>query len=192
MVLDVVVQHKVHAAGYKAVVQRHFPEFAVVYLAKAREEDRVNGRFGRVGVFALLVAHGAVQEGAPPDQARAYVGEVAVDVVFIVPGGLVLLVKVDAGPNSRADSAIDDGQFPVVAVVDLGAANKNGGAHRQSLERCAPFMGQAAEILLEGEELGGVGRRLFSGVRVVLGEGVALELVVTVLGTEGHCQGKSR
>ena len=100
----------------------------------------------------------------------------------------------DAQAHAGADAAVDDGQFPVLAVVDLAAAHEDGGAHEQVLDLARPLVGQAAEILLEAEELGTVRLRLLGRVRIVLREGVPLELVIPRLAVEdgGREQGEQR
>ena len=87
-----------------------------------------------------------------------------------------------------------DGQLPVLPVVDLTAAHEDGGAHEQVLDLARPLVRQAAEILLETEELRAVRLRLLGRIRIVLREGVPLELVVPHLSVEdgGREQGKQR
>ena len=100
----------------------------------------------------------------------------------------------DAQADAGADAAVHHGQFPVLAVVDLAAAHEDGGAYEQVLDLTRPLVGQAAEILLETEELRAVRLRLLGRVRIVLREGVPLELVVPRLAVEdgGREQGKQR
>ena len=90
----------------------------------------------------------------------------------------------DAQADSGADAAVHDRQFPVLAVVDLAAPNEDSGADEQVLYLPRALVRQAAEILLETEELRTVLLRLFGGVRVILRKSVPLELVVPRLAVD--------
>ena len=135
-------------------------------------------------MLVTLEIHGPVQEGPPPDKAGSDKGQGADCLVFALSGILILVVEVDAHAHAGADAAVHDGQFPVLAVVDLAAADEDGGAHEQDLDLTGTLVGERTEILAETEQLGAVRLFLPGGVVVVLREGVLLELVVPCLTVE--------
>ena len=173
-------------AGHQAPVQRHFPEFSVIELAQAGQQDGIDGGLGGIGVFAPLVASGAVHQGTPVKQACAHVRQSSVRLVFLFSGALVKLVEMDAAVNAGTYASVNNGKLPVLFVVNLGAAHQNGRTHSKRFERSASLVRQTAEILLEAEELGRIGLALFRCVGVSLGKGVPFELVVPVLGAKGQ------
>ena len=81
---------------------------------------------------------------------------------------IVLVVEMDAHAYAGADSTVHDGQFPVLAVVDLFAADEHRGAHEQVLDLSGALVGEGTEILAETEQLGTVRFLFLGGVVVVL------------------------
>ena len=95
------------------------------------------------------------------------------------PGGrllVVLGVEDEAGAEAAADGAVHDRQLPVLPVVDLRAADEDGGTGGHRADPDIVLMAQTAEILLQREE---PVRGIRGGGRVVvvlLGESLGLEL----------------
>ena len=138
-------------------------------------------QYSGVGGTVRLEIHRSVQEGPPPHQTGSDERQGADGLVLALSGILVLVVEVDAQAHTGTDAAVDDGQFPVLAVVDLFAADEYGRPHEQVLDLSGALVGEGTEVLAETEQLGTVRLFLLGGVVVVLREGVFLELVVPCL-----------
>ena len=90
---------------------------------------------------------------------------------------LVPDVEIDPRSDAGGDSAIEDGKFPVLAVVDLLRPDEDGGTGEQGPDADVPLVGHAAEELLEGEEpVGGVPLGGVARILVILGERLLPEL----------------
>ena len=163
--VGVVMEREAH----RPEINRELPVLVVVDLAQARDEDREECRRAGMRIIIGPVVDHAVHQGSPIHHPGAD---------ETVTGGLLVAVgvEIDAGAERTAQGAVDDRELPGLAVVDLRAADEQGGAARHIADLEIVLMGQAAEIFLQGEEhLGGI---LVGGgvVVVLLGEGLAAEL----------------
>ena len=98
--------------------------------------------------------------------------------LIIAHRGIVLAAVVDTQAHCGAQATVDDGQFPIVFVIDLLASDEEHRAGEQSAGQQFLLVGHAAEELLEREHLiNGIlaGCRIFE-VAVILRKGIALKL----------------
>ena len=177
---------KVQGAANEAPVDGDFPGFSVVDLAQAGKQDGIEGGLGGLGISEALVLDDAVHQGCPPHEAGTGDGEVSPGSELFFSRLMELLVEVDAAVDAGAHAAVDDGQLPVLLVVNLVAADKHGASHSEVFQGGGLLVGEASEECLEAEQGRGVPDVGLGGVCVGLREGVPLELVVPVLCVEGE------
>ena len=158
-------------AEQAAPVDGDLPALSVVELAETGEEEGVERGLAGVGVFpAAVVADDAVHERAPVDEAGAREHQGA-------HLGVLFLPVFQAHADGRAEPAVHDRKLPVIAVVNLAAADEDGRAGEHVADLEIVLVEEAAEVLLEGEhrlDRVGLGRGVIPVI--VLGEGFRLEL----------------
>ena len=153
-----------------------FPVIAVVGLAQAGQEQRVDGGLGGNGHPEIgLEAGDAVEDLAPVDGTGSDIAGRAQVFVFGFARMLVLPVVIDAAIDAGSDAGIDHGDFPPVAVIHLGGAGDNGRTQGQVARGERVAAGIAADEPADGEALDRVGDGRGVGLRsdAVVGTGRA-------------------
>ena len=70
LILTLIIDPEMDAAGHQAPINGQLPGFAVINLSQTGQQQRVHRSLGRIRLFVALEHDGPVHEGAPIEQAR--------------------------------------------------------------------------------------------------------------------------